>query len=81
MRARWHAFTARIQRLFRLLVLFCILRFVVGIAALVILDRDAVAWGWHLTAITAAAILVPTAVALIIRRESNRQPVPVTTND
>jgi hypothetical protein len=81
MRARWHAFTSRIQRLFRLVVLFCILRFAVGIGALVVFDRDAVAWGWHLTAITAAAILVPTIVALIIHRQSSRVAGPLTTND
>ena len=49
MRARWDSFAAKLQRLFRLVVLFCILRFVVGIAAIAIFDRDAVPWGWHLT--------------------------------
>jgi hypothetical protein len=73
-----------LQRLFRLVVLFCILRFVVGIGALVIYDRDAVPWGWHLTLITAAAILLPTIVALVVRREPARPSpgaVTPTTND
>ena len=68
MRARWHGFTSKIQRLFRLVVLFCILRFVVGIGAIALFDRDAVAWGWELTVIVVAALAVPTIVALIIRR-------------
>jgi hypothetical protein len=67
MRARWDSFAAKMQRLFRLVVLFCILRFVVGIAAIAIFNRDAVAWGWHLTAITLAAIAVPVIVALVVR--------------
>lgn len=76
MRAHWHAATARLQRLFRLVILFCILRFVVGIAMVAVFDRDAVAWGWHLTAITAAAIAIPTAVALILRRDTPHPRIP-----
>ena len=67
MRARWHAFASKVQRLFRLVVLFCILRFVVGIAMIVFFDRNAIAWGWELTLIVAGAIIIPIAVALVVR--------------
>lgn len=67
MRARWHAFASKVQRLFRLVVLFCILRFVVGIGVIVLFDRDAVAWGWQLSLIVAGAIIIPIAVALVVR--------------
>ena len=70
MLARWHAFTSKIQRLFRLVVLFCIMRFIVGIAFLLIFNRGAVAWGPELTAVVVAMVAVYVLVALAVRRWS-----------
>ncbi len=77
MRARWHAFTAKTQRLFRLVVLFCVLRFVVGIGVLLFFDRGAVAWGPELTFVVVAMVAVYVLVALAVRRWSPpRAPSP-----
>ena len=70
MSARWRTFTSKVQRLFRLIVLFCILRFVVGIAVLVFFDRDAIAWGPELTFVVIAMLAVYVLVALAVRRWS-----------
>jgi hypothetical protein len=70
MRSRWHAFTSKIQRLFRLIVLFCVLRFVVGIAMIAIFDRGAIAWGPELTVVIIAMLAVYLGVALIVRYAS-----------
>jgi hypothetical protein len=70
MRARWQAFTAKLQRIFRLIVLFCVLRFVVGIAMIAIFDRGAIAWGPELTVVIVAMLAVYLGVALIVRRAS-----------
>ena len=70
MRARWQNFTSKIQRLFRLIVLFCILRFVVGIAVLLLFDRGAIAWGAELTFVVIAMLAVYLIVALAVRRWS-----------
>lgn len=64
----WRAFTARLQRLFRLIVLFLILRFILGFAALALFSRDSVAWGMELTLIVVAMLAVYLAVALAVRR-------------
>jgi amino acid transporter len=74
MRVRWHAFTSKVQRVFRLVVLFFVLRFVVGIAFLLLFNRDAVAWGWELTAIIVAMVLVYGLVALAVRQWSPPRP-------
>jgi amino acid transporter len=60
----------KIQRLFRLVVLFILLRLVVGIAVLVFFDRDAVAWGWTVTFVVIAMLAVYVLVALAVRRWS-----------
>ncbi len=60
----------KIQRLFRLVVLFILLRLVVGIAVLVFFDRDAVAWGWIVTFVVIAMLAVYVLVALAVRRWS-----------
>lgn len=70
MRNAWRRSSARVQRLFRLVVLFCILRFVVGIGALLIFDRGAIAWGPELTAVIVAMVAVYVLVALAVRRWS-----------
>lgn len=48
-------------------MLFCALRFVAGIAAIVLFDRDAIAWGPELTLIVAAMAVVYLGVALAVR--------------
>jgi hypothetical protein len=70
MRSRWQAFTSKLQRLFRLIVLFCVLRFVVGIAMIAIFDRGAIAWGPELTVVIVAMLAVYLGVALIVRYAS-----------
>jgi membrane protein implicated in regulation of membrane protease activity len=70
MLTRWRAFTSKFQRLFRLVILFCVLRFVIGIAFLLVFDRSAVAWGPELTAIVVVVVAVYVLVALAVRRWS-----------
>jgi steroid 5-alpha reductase family enzyme len=70
MRARWQTLQSKIQRLFRLIILFCVLRFVVGFAAIAIFSRDSVAWSWELTAIVIAMVAVYASVALAVRHWS-----------
>ena len=64
----WHAVASKTRRGFRLIVLYCILRFVVGIAAIAIFDRDAIAWGHELTMIVTTMVAVYVLVALAVRR-------------
>ena len=66
----WRGFTGRVQRIFRLIVLFCVLRFAVGLGALLLFDRDAVAWGPELTVLVIAIVAVYVGVALAVRRWS-----------
>jgi len=61
---------ARIRRVFRLLVLFVVLRMIAGIAIIVFFRRDAVAWGPELTAITVGVFAVCIGAALAVRRWS-----------
>jgi len=63
----WRRFTSRARRAWRIVVLFCALRFVAGIAAIVLFDRDAIAWGPELTLIVAAMAVVYLGVALAVR--------------
>lgn len=67
---RWHRLRAQVRRIFHLVVLFCVLRFVVGFAMIAIFDRGAIAWGPELTLVIVAAVLVYGGVALIVRRGS-----------
>ncbi len=66
----WRGVAAKVRGLFRLVVLFCILRFVVGFAMIVLVDRNAIAFGPELTAIVAAMVVVYVGVALAVRRWS-----------
>jgi hypothetical protein len=70
MRSRWRALTSKLQRIFRLIVLFCVLRFALGIAMIAIFDRGAIAWGPELTIVIVAALAVYLGVALIVRYAS-----------
>jgi hypothetical protein len=74
MRNAWRRSSAKVQRVFRLVVLFCILRFVVGISVLLFFDRGAIAWGPELTAVIAAMAAVYVLVALAVRRWSPPHP-------
>ncbi len=65
---RWRGIVGRVQRVFRLIVLFCALRLAFGIGAILLLDRGAVAWGWELTLVVLAAVAVYVLVALAVRR-------------
>ena len=64
----WNGLAAQLRRSFRLVVLFCVLRFVVGIGAIVVFERDSIAWGYELTAIVLAMLAVYVLVALAVRR-------------
>ena len=63
----WRSTVAKTQRLFRLVVLFLVLRFVVGFAAIALFDRNAIAFGPELTAIVLAMVVVYVLVALAVR--------------
>ena len=66
----WRGFTGRVQRVFRLIVLFCVLRVVIGLAVLLLFNRDAIAWGPELTVLVIAIAAVYVGVALAVRRWS-----------
>ncbi len=68
--AFWHNTTAKIRRIWRLVLLFCVLRFALGVAALLIFERDAVAFGPVLTILVVAALAIYVGVALAVRRYS-----------
>lgn len=63
----WRRFAANIQRIFRLIVLFCVLRFIVGIAVILLFDRNAIAFGPALSLVVLAMIVVYLGVALAVR--------------
>jgi hypothetical protein len=64
----WQSAVAKVRRVFRLIVLFCVLRLAVGVAMIAIFDRDAIAWGPELTVIVVAALVIYVLVALAVRR-------------
>ena len=63
----WRNIVAKTQRVFRLVVLFLVVRMVVGICAIVFFDRDAVAWGPELTIVVLGALAVIVLVGLAVR--------------
>lgn len=58
--------SAKVQRLWRLLILFLLLRLIAGVV--VVAFDDGFAWGIELTLITGAAVVIPVLVALAVRR-------------
>jgi len=66
MRDALRSVSAKLQRLWRLLILFLVLRLIAGVA-LVAFD-DGFARGIELTLIVGAAIVIPVLVALAVRR-------------
>jgi hypothetical protein len=67
MMRRWHNIVAKTQRVFRLVVLFLVVRMIVGIAMIVFFDRNAVAWGPELTVVVLGALAVVLLVGLAVR--------------
>lgn len=63
----WRGFTAKLRRLWQIVVLFCVARLIAGVALIVLFDREAVAWGWELSLIVAAMVIVYVGVALAVR--------------
>lgn len=63
----WRNIVAKTQRVFRLVVLFIVVRLVVGVAVIVLFDRDAVAWGPELTIVVLGALAVVLLVGLAVR--------------
>ena len=63
----WRNFAGKVRTAFRVLVLFLIVRFIVGLAMIVFFDRDAVAWGPELTAVVVGALAVLLLVGLAVR--------------
>ncbi len=63
----WRNIVAKTQRVFRLVVLFIVVRLVVGVAVIVLFDRDAVAWGPELTIVVFGALAVVLLVGLAVR--------------
>lgn len=57
----------RVQRVWQIIVLFCVLRIVVGLGAVLLFDRDAIAWGPELTLIALGGVVVYVGVALAVR--------------
>lgn len=63
----WRTFASKIRRAWRIVVLFCALRFVAGVAAIALFDRGAIAWGTELTVVVAAMVVIYLLVALAVR--------------
>ena len=63
----WRNFTGKVRTAFRVLVLFLIVRFIVGLAMILFFDRGAVAWRPELTAVVVGALAVVLLVGLAVR--------------
>ena len=59
-----------IRRIFRIVVLFAVLRLLLGVAIIALFDRDAIAWGYAATLIVTSACVVCGGAALCLRRRS-----------
>lgn len=70
MRAAWRSFGSKVQRIFRLVVLFLVLRLLVGLAAIAVFDRDALEWGWEATGIVLTIVGVYAIVGVVVRRRA-----------
>ena len=56
------------RRIVEIALLFAVLRLVLGLALILLFDRDALAWGYETTAIVIMAVVVYLAVGLSWRR-------------
>ncbi|HYM14409.1 MAG TPA: hypothetical protein VEZ14_02495 [Dehalococcoidia bacterium] len=63
----WRGLKGKARRVWRVVVLFCVLRFAVGVVALLFFQRDAIAVGPELTVLVAATLAVYLLVALAVR--------------
>ncbi len=63
----WRNLVAKTRMLFRLIVLFLIVRFIVGLTMIAFFDRGAVAWGPELTVVVVGALAVVLLVGLAVR--------------
>jgi len=59
-----------LQRVMEIILLFAIVRVIVGVTMIALFNRDAVAWGIELTLIVALTFAVCVGVALAVRRWS-----------
>lgn len=59
-----------LQRVMEIILLFALVRVIVGVTMIALFNRDAVAWGIELTLIIALAFAVSILVALAVRRWS-----------
>ena len=79
MRAFWNRMSAIMGTIFRVLVIFAIVRLAFGVIAIVFLSDDSVAYSLRATGIFAAATIVAIGVALVVR--GYRRPQRPTPND
>ncbi len=63
----WRNVAARVRTAFRVLVLFLVVRLVVGLAMIAFFDRGAVAWGPELTLVVIGVLAVVLLVGLAVR--------------
>ena len=70
---RLHRTAESIRRIFRILVLFAVLRLILGVAIILLFDREAVAWGYEATLVVVASSVVCMAVGLSVKRWSPRR--------
>ena len=68
MRSTWQRLTGGLRGILRVLVLFAMARVALGIALILVFDREAVAWGYEATLVVIAAFVVYVAVGLAVRR-------------
>ncbi len=66
----WRRALSTLQRVMEIILLFALVRVIVGVAMIALFNRDAVAWGIELTLIVGAAFAVSIGVALAVRRWS-----------
>jgi O-antigen/teichoic acid export membrane protein len=66
--AAWRRVVDGVRRLVRVLLLFAVARVVLGLALILLFDREAVAWGYEATLVVLAACIVYAAVGLAVRR-------------
>lgn len=69
----WRRLTSGVRRLVSLLLLFAVLRIIVGVVAIALFERDAIAWGIELTLIVLAVFAACLLAALAVRRWSPRR--------
>jgi len=64
----WRRTAVMVRRIFRILVLFAVLRLLLGVAIIVVFEREAIAWGYEATLVVAAACVIYVGVAFCLTR-------------